>query len=155
MFKAGQTEYGVLNHAKRTLHKASDRANYVRRCWVDADECGIFRLVAKSWRRSAETHKRKIDGSKSSKISNCGSWIGRRGTNQTDHTLITKLQNFFQGELFLSVSVAQEHFDLQTKNEENAKSAHAICIGAILCGTASATHGINKINYDYPTYWQT
>ena len=115
--RSKKTKYGVLNHAKRTLHKASDRANYVRRCWVHADKCGIFPLVAKSWRCSAETHKRKIDGSKSSKISNCSSWIGRRGTNQTDYTLIPKLQSYFMGILCLSVRIANENFNLKTKNE--------------------------------------
>ena len=127
--RSKKTKYGVLNHAKRTLHKASDRANYVRRCWVNANECAIFHLVAKSWRRSSETNKREFGGS--SKFSNCTSWFGRRGTNQTDYTLTPKLDNSLKCVISLPVRVANENFNLQNKKLRKCENVK-ICIGAVV-----------------------
>ena len=61
--------------AKRTLHETSDGANYIAYRWVDAEECGVFRWVAESWRTSHKTHKDEIHDRKPGNRGHGHSWI--------------------------------------------------------------------------------
>ena len=65
----------VEKKARRTLHETSDGANYIANRWVDADECGVFRLVAESWRTSQKTRQNDIRGRVTGNRGHCHSWI--------------------------------------------------------------------------------
>ena len=70
-----------LEGAKRTLQQAHDSVNRVSYYRVNADECGVFFLVAESRRTRVKTHKRKVHDRKSGYGGHRGSWIRRGGTN--------------------------------------------------------------------------
>ena len=103
--------------ARRTLHETSDGANYIANRWVDADECGVFGLVAESWRTSNKTRQNKIRGRMTGNRGNFHSWIWRRGANQTAHSFNLKLHKCISGVSFLPVRIANENLTRQHNNK--------------------------------------
>ena len=102
--------------ARRTLHETSDGANYIAYRRVDADECGVFRLVAESWRTSHKTRQNDIRGRMTGNRGHRHSWIWWRWANQTINILFQKLQNCIFGVNSFPVRIANENFNLRNNN---------------------------------------